>query len=297
MPPTPLPAGAFTDLNGNCGLYVDGTLACWGTGGVDDNGNQLPAVAPPTGTFTALDDHCAIRTDGTLLCWDDRGPKSPMPSAYVLPARSWVATDDVTLSWGGSGPSPVVSYDVDADWLSPQSLVRSQHWKSGTTETSATFPGKPGIVYCVSVLAHDVEGFVSMRGTGGCVVSPLDDRAFAASRAWKRLSGDEYLHSTALRTSQQGAKLTIQVTAARLAIVATTCPTCGTIRVSGVIEEPVTISLQSETHIDRAVIEINLCNDESGCPDDAFESTMTIEVLSKGRPVIVDGVAVGQFPE
>ena len=190
-----------------------------------------------------------------------------------------------------------MSYDVDASWLSPQSFARPQPWKTGTTETSATFPGKPGTVYCVSVLAHDVRGFVSTEATGGCVVSPLDDRAFAASRAWKRLSGDEYFHSTALRTSQKGVKLTIRVAPVRLAIVATTCPTCGTIQVSRGTGEPVTVSLRSETHVDRAVIEIDLCSDEEDCPDEPFESTLTIKVLSEGRPVIVDGVAVVQFPE
>jgi hypothetical protein len=208
-----------------------------------------------------------------------------------------VATNDVTLKWGGSGPSPIASYDVEASWLSPQSFVRPQRWLSGTTETSATVPGVPGTTYCITVLAHDVGGFVSTSASNKCVVSPLDDRAFAASRAWKRVSGDEYHQSTALRTSKQGATLTLNATLMRLAIVATTCPTCGVIQVSGVSGEPITIDLQSEEQIDSAVIEVDLCGVDAGCPDDPFESTMTIEVLSKGRLVIIDGVAVGLFPQ
>ena len=290
------PTGAFTDVDGTCGLRRDGTLACWGVGDVDANGDPLPPVAPPLGTFRALDDHCAIRTEGTLLCWDDRGPRTPVPTAYVTPQRTWVSTGDVTFAWGGSGPSPVVSYDVDASWLSKTS-GRFQRWLTGTDKTQATVLGSPGTMYCIAVLAHDADGLVSSQGNGNCVETPQDDRAFAASRGWKRLTGDRFYRSTATQSSTAGAKLTLKVALARLALVATTCHACGTVQISGVTEQPIIVSLASEEGIDRKVIEVDLCRGEGGCPDEAYEATLTLEVISQGRPVIIDGVAAGVIPE
>ncbi len=55
--------GDFTQINGECGIKTDGSLACAG-----DKGN----ITPLTGTFTQVSvggTDCAIKSDGTLMCW------------------------------------------------------------------------------------------------------------------------------------------------------------------------------------------------------------------------------------
>lgn len=52
-----------------CGLSIDGTASCWGSG---------LRVPPPAGAFTAIasgDDYaCGLRSDGALICWgENRG--------------------------------------------------------------------------------------------------------------------------------------------------------------------------------------------------------------------------------
>jgi hypothetical protein len=79
-----------------------------------------------------------------------------------------------------------------------------------------------------------------------------------------------------------------------VSIVATTCPTCGTIRVSidgaGEDEEepgpdPVTISLRSPTRLHGQLL-AGLFHDEG------LSGTLRIEVVSDDGQVIIDGVQV-----
>ena len=78
-------------------------------------------------------------------------------------------------------------------------------------------------------------------------------------------------------------------------LVATTCPTCGSVRVSVVRRageseedhvsppEPVIVSLESARRQDARIIYV-MDDDESLYGD------LKIEVISSGRPVIIDGL-------
>lgn len=284
----PLPSGAFRAVHGSCGVRVDGTLACWGIGDWDASGNPVRESDPPTGAFAAVDDHCAVRVDHRLVCWNTLGTFLPGPHAAVRPVPSWVAVGDIKFSWSGSGLLPVTSFDVDASWIEPAASVRGGRWLSATSTTSATVRITPGGTYCIGVAARDTSGYLSAAAfPDECVVAALDDTSFHRSAGWTRISAARYYRSSALRTSRQGATLTVPVTGMRLALVASTCPGCGTIEVMGQ-----TVSLESSKAADKRVIEIDLCGDEE-CPDYPYDMTVTIRVVSDGRPVTIDGIAVG----
>ena len=217
-----------------CAIRIDGTLACWG----NDFSGQ---ATPPAGTFAEVSaggNHtCAIGTDDALLCWGDNefGQLTPRPTAVLKTLPTWLATSAVPLSWSAEpafdrggllrGPLP------------PSSLERGLRivgdpWRAATTATSATFTAWSGYTYCFAVHARDTAGVRSYSTAETCTAIPLDDRSLTRSSGWTAGTGDAYYRSTYLRSSTYGAKLTrTGVVARRIALLATTCPTCGSVKV------------------------------------------------------------------
>jgi hypothetical protein len=73
--------------------------------------------------------------------------------------------------------------------------------------------------------------------------------------------------------------------ARKITIVATTCPTCGSIKVYWGSTLLRTISLTSATTINRRLISVTTFTT-------ARTGTLTIKVSSSSRKVIIDGVAI-----
>ena len=133
---------------------------------------------------------------------------------------------------------------------------------------------------------------VSDWTSGGCASLPHDDRLLDRSPGWRLRTGEVYDESIATTSSRRGATLTMKLdVAVAVSIVATTCATCGTFRVSmddGDEEftiEPVTISLRSPTRRNGQLLP-GLVQDEG------LAGTLRIEVVSDDGPVIIDGVQV-----
>ena len=231
------PAGPFAAVAAGgyhtCGIRTDGTLACWGA---DWNGQAVP----PAGSFATLSaggwHNCATKTDGTLACWgeDGWGKTSTRPTAAIAAQPLYLATASVALGWSATpGIAPVTSFDVRvrrAPWNG--GFGSTSDWLSGTTANTATFNGSPGSTYCFSVLARDAADILSAWTTETCTAIPLDDRSLARAGAWAAGTGSPYYRSTYVRSSSYGARLTrTGVVAKRIALLATTCRTCGTVKV------------------------------------------------------------------
>ena len=152
--------------------------------------------------------------------------------------------------------------------------------------TSAGFKASPGYTYCFSVRAHDAAGKVSRWAHPACTAIPLDDRSLTRSAGWTALAGPGFYRSTALRSSSRGAKLTRTGPATTgIALLATTCPTCGTVKVYWNARLLRTVSLSSATRIDRKLIPVvSWWVMHTG--------TLTIKVVSSGKKVIIDGLAI-----
>ena len=88
--------------------------------------------------------------------------------------------------------------------------------------------------------------------------------------------------------SPSWAKLTrTGVVAKRISIVATTCSTCGSVRVYWGSTLLRTISLHSSTTINKRVISVTTFTS-------ARSGTLSVRVYGSGKKVIVDGVAVAR---
>lgn len=297
----PTPTGSFSAVSqagdSSCALRSDGTLTCWGAQGYDENGNER-AMPTPNGTFTAVSVGvnlaCAVRTDGIVECWgEDAGQAAPGPVALLKALPLVLTATDVALEWSSSPLfAPVTSYDVrywQTGWdempLEPGSPIP---WRSGTTETKGTFTVSPGYSYEFEVQARDAEGTLS-DWAHTATVTPLDDRTLMKSAGWTDLTGSRYYRSTALRSFTYGAKLTLPRINAGVGILATTCPTCGAVEIYFGSELYEKVSLHSSKTVDRALV---YSYDGEGFDGNETPPTLTIKVVSRGKPVIVDAVVI-----
>lgn len=181
----------------------------------------------------------------------------------------------------------VASYDVRyrrAAWNG--SFAAAVTWLGATAAVGKSFTGTPGSIYCFSVRARDTMGTLSPWTGENCTAVPLDDRALSRSGAWTAGTGSAHYQSTYLRSTAAGAKLTKSGVIARsIALVATTCKGCGTVKVYWGSTLLKTISLDSATTVNRELITITTFSA-------AKTGTLSIKVSSSGKKVIIGGVAI-----
>lgn len=210
------------------------------------------------------------------------------PTAHITTLATWLNTTSIAVHWSATaGSGAVTSYDVRyrrAPWNGAFGGYAT--WLAGTSATSATFTASPGNTYCFSARAHDALGSVSAWNAETCTAVPLDDRSLVRYGTWTAGTSTAYYLGTYVRSTSYGAKLVrTGVVARRLAILATTCSTCGSVRVSWGSTLLRTISLYSSTTHYRILLDIT-----------AFTyvrtGTLTIQVSTSGKPVIIDGVAI-----
>ena len=150
----------------------------------------------------------------------------------------------------------------------------------------ATFPGEPGTTYCFRATATDAAGNVSQLSAEECTSVLLDNLAFRHFGGWKARQGNEYFLKTYSQTTSHRATLRLKsVSAKRLAIVATTCPRCGTISVLLGGQLLRSISLRSSATQKRRLIPIaNFQQVRTG--------SLRVKVMSSGSLVRIDALGV-----
>lgn len=114
---------------------------------------------------------------------------------------------------------------------------------------------------------------------------PLDDRALSASTGWTRGSSTSYLYNTYSKTVKTSAQLARSgVQGRRLALVATTCSTCGIVDVYHAGVKLGRVSLYSATTKTRQVLWL---------PLQTVTRTGTVTIRSvSAKQVLIDGLAV-----
>jgi alpha-tubulin suppressor-like RCC1 family protein len=262
----------------------DGKTCAWTTGPLSCTVTGLTNGTPYTFTVTATN---STGTGAPSAVSNSVTPDVP-PTAAITPLPALLATNLVPVHWGATpGTGTVTTYDVRyrrAAWNG--SFGAYSAWLSATALTGATFSGLPGSTYCFSVRAHDSLSLVSAWTSETCTAVPLDDRSLSRIGTWTLGSGSAYYRSTYTRSSTNGAKLVrTGVVARQLAILVTTCRTCGTVRVYWGSTLLRTISLYSATTAYRRLLAITTFTS-------ARSGTLSIRVISSSKPVIIDGVAI-----
>jgi hypothetical protein len=212
------------------------------------------------------------------------------PTPHIAALPTWTANPSITVHWSATaGTNPIGSYDVRyrrASWKKGTGFGSYAPWKNETMATSASLSAAAGYTYCFSSRAQDWDGFVSGWTAETCTAVPLDDRSLTRGSGWTAKTGSAYYKSTYLQATKLGARLAAyNVTARQIAVVATTCPTCGSIKVYWGSSFLKTISLKSSTTVNKKLITVVVWSaPRSG--------TLSIKVASSGKKVIVDGVVM-----
>ena len=212
-----------------------------------------------------------------------------LPTPHITTLPTWIAGTSIAVHWSATpGSNPVSSYDVRyrrAAW-NGSSFGAYVTWKLGTMSASGTFSAASGSTYCFSTRARDYFGMASGWTAETCTAVPLDDRSLTRGSGWSAKTGSAYYKSTYLQATKLGAKLTAsRVTAQRIAVVATTCSTCGSIKVYWGSTLLKTISLKSAKTVNKKVFTVIAWSAPK-------TGTLSIKVASSGKKVIIDGVAI-----
>jgi hypothetical protein len=186
--------------------------------------------------------------------------------------RSGVATFDVR--WRSGSPGHAFSA-----WHSPRS------WRH-TTDRGKTLHGlAAGRTYCFAVRARDNLGNRSSWGTPQCTARMLDDHALTAAGGWTRGSGQGFYGGTFSRSSARGATLSRHGVVNRVAVTAVRCPACGTLGIylGGTLVKTMNLHGSGTT----ATTWVSK-------PRKPAAVTVSLRVLSSGKPVAVDAVGLAR---
>jgi hypothetical protein len=146
----------------------------------------------------------------------------------------------------------------------------------------------PGYQYCFQSQAVDKAGNASAWSPLMCTTRPLDDRSMTAGGGWTRPSASGFYLGTYSTSKTANAQLSRSGAAySRVALVATRCPGCGTVGIYSGTTLLKSVSLASATTQRQWVYAL---------PKSALrKGTLSVRVLSSGKPVQVDGVGISYY--
>jgi outer membrane protein assembly factor BamB len=216
-----------------------------------------------------------------------------LPTARVGAVSQFSNAWTTTHSWSGTdADSGLLNYDVRYRLAAAQqgfTAFQQPAALQATTSTSLTLRPAPGSTVCLSVRSRDVAGNVSAWTPDSCQSVLLDDRALSVGGSWSRPGGVAgYANGTYSRTVAAGPTLTLSnIHARRVAIVATTCPTCGRVSVSFAGMAPTTVNLRSTQTVKQTFYAFAQLGKTS-------VGSVKLTSLDAGKPVIVDAVSAWQ---
>lgn len=227
-------------------------------------------------------------TDGlaTDLRVDDVA--APALGLAGIPAFTQQSSQRITYA-AVDNKTGVKSYDVR--WRRGSAATGYGGWNypaawQATRATSVTQSIGGAYSYCWSVRVRDNAGNTSAWSQPLCTTRMTDDRSLSAAGSWVRPAGQPgFYNGTFSRSSQAGARLSTSGTFTRVAVTAYKCPSCGTIEVWAGTRMLRRLSLASSTTGLTSYVSPVLA---------AHRMTLTVKVVSSGRPVAID--AVGMTP-
>lgn len=205
---------------------VDGGLAKPCTAGLSTVGiaaghHTLQVIATDVSGNVSAPKDAAFTVDGTV------------PTVPSLALPSYTLTTAATATFKATDALSPVLYDVRwRTWPPGQTAPNGYAGTvTGGASTSKAFSVASGRV-CVQVRARDAAGNVGDWGVERCSTKPIDDRALRTlDKGWTRVTGSAFLGGTATYAKKTGVRLVSlqSLSAARFVVVATACPTCGTV--------------------------------------------------------------------
>jgi hypothetical protein len=209
---------------------------------------------------------------------------APLLTVATTAAFSLATTTGVSFSAVDAG-SGVASYLVRVR-RAPYNGLFGAYGATATTTADRYVTAAPrGWTTCLSIAARDGSGNTTRWSLDRCTTVPLDDRSLAATSAYRRLTASAAWAGTYSRVAKAGQYVRLSsAVGRRVVLVATTCSTCGSVRVT-LGSAAKTVTLATATTHWRALIVIDF---------DAVRSGPLTVTSTSARPVYVDGVGVAR---
>lgn len=250
----------------------------------------VPAQKPGTHVLSVKVTDPSARTTTASRNWvvDQLSPTVTLRG----PAQPFTLASSIPLSWTGSDAGSGIAY-YQVRWNKAAYNGGFGAWQYPTawqklTSATVTLTGAvPAVGYCFQTRAVDKVGNTGAWSAQKCSAVALDDRSLAASAGWSRVAWSLFYRGTATQTSKAGAYLARPGAALRrVALVATRCPSCGTVGIYINGTSVGTVNLYSATTLRKAVIALPPFSYRTG--------TVTLKVLSTGKLIQVDGLGISR---
>lgn len=241
-------------------------------------GDLYVFAADPTGT----DDPVVVRFEGT--------PPPPVPS-MTRPTSLWTLSSSVPLAWTATGGTTVLNTDVRTRRATYGTLAPAESTPlvTETTARSRTVTGVPGgTTLCASTRARDIWSQISDWSAQRCTSVPLTPAQLTKGKGVTTKSSAGTYTGKVLSATKKGSTISRSgVKAKRIALVVTTCSSCGKVRVYIGSDLLKTVSLKSAGTRKKVVISIATFSwVRSG--------TVKVKVVTKGKKVLVEGIGVAK---
>lgn len=268
-----------TGYSWNFGDGEESALASPGSHTYDEPGEY-------TITLTATNRSGASSTaTDTVTVAPAGGPTVAMSS----PSRTYTTSRWVGTAWKATSTGlPAVSYEVRRSEATQEAGFTSyQPWQTATTSTSAGFRGVPGETYCFKARGTDRFGNTGPWSAVRCTAVPLDERSMAVAGSWRKAASAGSYLGTVMRSTAKGAALTEVISAKRIGLVVTKAPGSGKVAVYRGRTLVKRISLASDSVRKRVFVPVASYERQT-------RASFRVVVLSSGRWVVVDGLAVSR---
>jgi uncharacterized delta-60 repeat protein len=209
-------------------------------------------------------------------------------NAHPVGLRRYSTTLTPTIRWSATdADTGVRSYDLRYRYAGPHARTYGSYhiWQTQTPVTRAVFRGVAGRTYCFQVRAYDNVGNAGAWGRPACTAFPVNGRTLKASGPWTNLSSTAYYLGAARRSTHSGASLRLAAHYRHLAIVASTGPDAGTVKIylgSTLLKR---VNLAARTAHHKVVIAV-------AAPKTVKSGTVRIVHGSGRKPVVIEGLAV-----
>jgi hypothetical protein len=216
---------------------------------------------------------------------------TPPTATLTAPGAPFTQTTSARVKWtGDDAGTGVASWDIQWQRATYKSTFGA--WSTPDTfAANASSNGYTGLARgsdtCYRVRGTDSAGNTSAWSKSRCTAVLLDDRAFTASAGWSRIAGGGYYAGTASSTTRINATLTlVGAQLDRLAVLATTCPTCGLVGVYVKDALVGAVDLHAASTHERQLLTLPAFGYRTG--------TVTLKVLTSGKLVRIDGVGTSR---
>jgi myo-inositol-hexaphosphate 3-phosphohydrolase len=267
-------------------LLVDPAYDAYQTGAPPASGST-PVPPPPSTTSTP---------PAPPAPPPSASPPAPVPTGPVTrltaPGGTTVTTLRFPVTWTSSGSTlAIVRTEVQrrvATWRGGFGAWSTWATSNGGGSTTVTNAGRAARTYCFRARSTDAVGGVGAWSAEQCRTTPVDDRSARVGPGWRRTKVTGTYLGTETVTARQGARLTLTGGhGTRYSLVATTCRACGSVTVSLGGRVVRRISLTSPRTVERRVLPI-------ASYGRLHTQALRVTVVSRDRPVRVDGIAVGR---